>query len=143
MAGAVSKQIVRNRAECVIRMADPYSRLRVPKYQKAFQVIFFAMFLALYYAVLVTRNPYRITPVEILLYVWITAFAYDEYGEFTDAGILFYQTDFWSLWDLGIIGIGISFLISRKPQASKRYFVLFNSCFKTDHSCRYDRPCQG
>ena len=47
------------------RVTDPYTRLRVPKYQKAFQVAFFASFLALYYAVLVERNPRYITAREI------------------------------------------------------------------------------
>ena len=37
--------------------ADPFSRLRVPRYIKAFEIIFFASFLFLYYAVLVERNP--------------------------------------------------------------------------------------
>ncbi len=49
---------------------------------------------------------------EILLYIWIAAFAYDEFGEFRDAGTLFYATDFWSLWDIGIVGIGIAFLVA-------------------------------
>lgn len=100
------------------RVADPYSRLRVPKYQKAFQVAFFASFLALYYAVLVERNPRSITATEALLYVWIAAFAYDEFGEFQDAGILFYQTDFWSLWDCGIIGTGAAFLVTSTSSCS-------------------------
>ncbi|KAL2051707.1 hypothetical protein ABVK25_008121 [Lepraria finkii] len=65
--------------------ADPYCRLRVPKYQNV---------------------------VEDFLYVWIAAFAYDELGEFQDAGSSFYGTDFWSLWDLGIIGIGFAYMIS-------------------------------
>lgn len=94
------------------RKSDPFSRLRVPKYIKAFEVLFFASFLALYYAVLVERNPYKITPLEITLYVWLTAFAYDELSEFVDAG-LFYYTDFWSSWDLGIILIGVAFFITR------------------------------
>ena len=38
--------------------SDPFTRLRVPRYIKAFEVIFFATFLILYYAVLVERNPY-------------------------------------------------------------------------------------
>ncbi|KAL8906497.1 MAG: hypothetical protein Q9207_001983 [Kuettlingeria erythrocarpa] len=62
--------------------------------------------------VLVERNPRHITVVEILLYTWITAFACDEFGEFKDAGTLFYAADFWSFWDIGIIGIGIAFLVS-------------------------------
>lgn len=38
--------------------SDPFTRLRVPRYIKAFEVLFFATFLVLYYAVLVERNPY-------------------------------------------------------------------------------------
>lgn len=92
--------------------ADPYCRLRVPKYQKSFEALFFALFLGLYYAVLVERNPHKITLVEALLYIWIAAFAYDEFGEFRDAGISFYVADFWSLWDIGIIGIGVAYMVS-------------------------------
>ena len=78
------------------------------------------MFLALYYAVLVQRNPWKITFVEILMYIWIAAFAYDEFGEFRDAGTLFYAADFWSLWDIGIVGIGVAFLAaSRCSQSTK------------------------
>lgn len=51
--------------------ADPYCRLRVPRYQKVFEAAFFAIFLGLYYAVLVERNPKHITLVEVLLYIWI------------------------------------------------------------------------
>lgn len=76
--------------------------------------MFFASFLALYYAVLVERNPRHITPIEVLLYIWIAAFAYDEFGEFQDAGTLFYAQDFWSMWDLGIIGVGTAYLIASK-----------------------------
>ena len=94
--------------------ADPYCRLRVPKYQKSFEALFFALFLGLYYAVLVERNPEKITPVEVLLYIWIAAFAYDEFGEFRDAGVSFYRADFWSLWDIGIIGIGVAYMVSSK-----------------------------
>jgi hypothetical protein len=98
------------------RRADPYCRLRVPKYQKGFEAMFFAMFLLLYYAVLAERNHQRIGSVEILLYIWIAAFAYDEFGEYQDAGRSFYSTDFWSLWDVGIIGIGIAYMITSKLQ---------------------------
>jgi hypothetical protein len=93
------------------RVADPFTRLRVPKYQKAFQVAFFISFLILYYAVLVERNPLHITATEAVLYVWIAAFAYDEFGEIKDAGLMFYQTDFWSLWDIAIIGVSAAFVI--------------------------------
>lgn len=93
-------------------LADPFARLRVPKYQKALQVLFFLSFLLLYYCVLVERNPRHVTVTEVFLYLWIAAYAYDEFGEFLDAGYKFYQTDFWSLWDLAIIGIGAAFLIT-------------------------------
>ena len=63
---------------------------------------------------LVERNPRHITPIEVLLYIWIAAFAYDEFGEFRDAGTLFYAQDFWSIWDLGIIGVGAAYLIASK-----------------------------
>jgi hypothetical protein len=86
--------------------------LHVPRYQKPFEVLFFATFLGLYYAVLVEINPRKITPVKILLYMWIAAFAYDEFSEFRDAGTLFYSTDFWSTWDLGTIAVGVAYLIA-------------------------------
>jgi hypothetical protein len=37
--------------------SDIFTRLRVPRYIKLFEVLFFATFLLLYYAVLVERNP--------------------------------------------------------------------------------------
>lgn len=94
-------------------MTDPFSRLRVPKYQKAFQVLFFIAFLFLYYAVLVQRSPRAITGTEVALYIWIAAFAYDEFGELRDAGMLFYQTDFWTAWDIAIIAVGVAFFATR------------------------------
>ncbi|KAF4156993.1 hypothetical protein CNMCM8927_006076 [Aspergillus lentulus] len=95
------------------RTADPYSRLRVPMYRKAFEAAFFVSFLFLYYAVLVERKPTGIGIFETLLYVWIAAFAYDELSGIVDAGMLFYQMDFWSLWNMGIIAIGLAFVIAR------------------------------
>lgn len=92
--------------------ADPYTRLRVPKYQKTFEALFFASFLGLYYAVLVERNPERIKFVEALLYIWIPAFAYDEFSKLRDVGTSFYAADFWSLWDLGIITVGFAYMIT-------------------------------
>ncbi|GIK05714.1 hypothetical protein Aspvir_009827 [Aspergillus viridinutans] len=95
------------------RTADPYSRLRVPRYRKAFEAAFFVSFLFLYYTVLVERKPTGIGIFETLMYVWIAAFAYDELSGMADAGMLFYQMDFWSLWNLGIIAIGLAFVIAR------------------------------
>jgi hypothetical protein len=39
------------------KRSDCFTRLRVPRHIKAFEVLFFATFLFLYYAVLVERNP--------------------------------------------------------------------------------------
>ncbi|KAL4999192.1 hypothetical protein BDV10DRAFT_165440 [Aspergillus recurvatus] len=95
------------------RTADPYSRLRVPVYRKAFEAVFFVSFLFLYYAVLLERNPTRVGNFEAVLYVWIAAFAYDELGGLVDSGMLFYQMTFWNLWDLCIIGTGLAFVVTR------------------------------
>jgi hypothetical protein len=68
---------------------------------KVFETIYFMIFLALYYAVLVQRSFSRVTPAEVLLYIWIAAFAYDEFGEWVDAGqTSFYASNFWWTWDI-------------------------------------------
>ncbi|OCK76614.1 hypothetical protein K432DRAFT_408020 [Lepidopterella palustris CBS 459.81] len=96
------------------RRADPFCRLRVPRYLKTFETIYFAMFLVLYYAVLVQRSFSHVTVAEIFLYIWIAGFAYDEFGEIQDAGqTSFYITDFWFLWDLGIVAVGTGFFVLR------------------------------
>jgi hypothetical protein len=89
--------------------ADPFSRLRVPKYLKAYEVMFFASFLGLYYGVLIEQNRYSITPLETLLYVWFAAFFYDEFSEYIDAGSVFYAADIWNLFDIIMIAIGVIF----------------------------------
>lgn len=93
--------------------SDPYARLRVPLYLKIFEVLFFAGFLALYYIVLIKKQASHITGAEVMLYVWLASFSYNELVEFKDAGLTFYATDFWSLWDLGIIFVGIAFFVAR------------------------------
>ncbi|KAJ6003247.1 hypothetical protein N7451_005794 [Penicillium sp. IBT 35674x] len=94
------------------RTADPYSRMRVPVYRKMFEAGFFLSLLFLYYTVLVERSPRSIGRFEILMDIWIVAFAYDELSGLVDAGVLFYQMDFWSLWNLAIIGVGFAFIIT-------------------------------
>ncbi|KAK3053688.1 hypothetical protein LTR09_005432 [Extremus antarcticus] len=93
--------------------SDPYCRLRVPLYLKVFEVFFFVTLLAFYYAVLIPKQSERFTIQETLLYVWLLAFSYNELGEFWDAGLTFYATDFWSSWDLGIIATGLASFIAR------------------------------
>lgn len=51
---------------------------------------------------------------EAVMYVWIVAFAYDELSGIIDAGVIFYQMDFWSLWNISIIGVGMVFVITRE-----------------------------
>ncbi|RDA95049.1 hypothetical protein CP533_2156 [Ophiocordyceps camponoti-saundersi (nom. inval.)] len=93
--------------------SDPFSRLRVPKYLKSWEVLFFAVFLCLYYTVLVARVESHITGAEATLFVWIAAFAYDELSEWLDAGSIFYATDIWNLFDMIMILIGFVFAILR------------------------------
>lgn len=101
---------------------DPFSRLRVPIYLKVFEILFFAAFLFFYYAVLVQRSFHTVTVAEIFLYIWIVSFAYNEFGEFWDAGTTFYMSDFWSAWDIFIVLIGIAFFVTRKFCASLQAF---------------------
>ena len=56
---------------------DPFTRLRVPLYLKTFEVMFFAAFLAFYYVVLVEKSFHSVTFTEVLLYIWLAAFAYN------------------------------------------------------------------
>ncbi|KAI5806709.1 hypothetical protein DFH27DRAFT_354904 [Peziza echinospora] len=95
------------------RKADPYSRLRVPKYQKFFETCFLATFTILYYAVLVERNPDRITNTETVLLFFFVAFAVEELTQWIDAGTLFYSSDIWSWLDMFVILIGLAFLACR------------------------------
>lgn len=100
--------------------ADPYSRLRVPKYLKAWEGFFFVMFLILYYSVVIERSHLRIPVVEIVFYVWLLAFLWDELQEWSDAGI-FYMADFWNIFDMIMLGIGICFATLRKRHKTGRW----------------------
>lgn len=82
-----------------------------------FEAAFFLSLLLLYYSVLVERKQNGFGFFETLMDVWIAAFAYDELSGLVDAGVLFYQMDFWSLWNLGIIGVGVFFIITSESTA--------------------------
>lgn len=86
----------------------------MPKYLKSFEVIFFGTFLCLYYAVLVERNPYQISTIEVMLYIWFAAFFYDELSEWIDAGSIFYATDVWNMFDMVMMIIGLLFGVLSK-----------------------------
>ncbi|KAK5121466.1 hypothetical protein LTR85_005299 [Meristemomyces frigidus] len=109
--------------------SDPFCRLRVPLYSKVFEAMFFAVFIGLYYSVLVQKPIHYVSASEILLYVWLTAFAYNELAEFWDAGTTLYATDFWSLWDLGIIATGVAFFIVRVVGLAKHDDKLIDTAF--------------
>lgn len=127
------------------KRSDPFCRLRVPLYAKVFEVLFFAAFLAFYYTVLIARSFNGVTVPEVMLYVWIVAFGYNgrtavdarrraltsftEFGEFWDAGGLFYSTDFWSLWDLGIIVVGVAFFVVRIVGLAKHDHATIDTAF--------------
>lgn len=51
---------------------------------------------------------------EIILDIWFLAFAYDELGEFIDAGSIFYAVDIWNGCDIIIILIGLAYMITSK-----------------------------
>lgn len=91
--------------------SDPYSRLRVPKYLKCWEVLFFSVFMCLYYSVLIVRDESRLSGSEIALFFWIAAFFYDELSEWIDAGAIFYATDIWNLFDMIMILIGTIFAV--------------------------------
>ncbi|KAH7035642.1 uncharacterized protein B0I36DRAFT_421347 [Microdochium trichocladiopsis] len=92
------------------RTADPFSRLRVPKYLKAYEVMFFASFLGLYYGVLIEQNKTGLSVTQALWYIWFAAFCYDEISEYLDAGSIFYAADVWNVFDMIMIGIGLVFI---------------------------------
>ena len=95
------------------RRTDPYVRLRVPLYMKVFECLFTISFLLIYYVVLFERNDEQITVMEGLLFVWIAAFTYDEFGEINDTASLIYTRDFWNYWDVCVLLVGVAYIITR------------------------------
>ena len=129
------------------KRCDPFTRLRVPLYLKIFEVMFFAAFLGFYYTVLVQKSFHAVTTEEVMLYIWLAAFTYNglthqpncptrsvltsrvELVEFRDAGFTFYAADFWAVWDLGIIAVGIAFFVSRMIGLSTDHRVTTDTAF--------------
>lgn len=95
------------------RVSDPWCRLRVPRYMKTFEIVFFICFLALFYVVSLQRDLYHITLWEVLFYICTLGFAFDELDDFLESGAYFYSADIWSLWDIGILLIGVTFFVLR------------------------------
>jgi len=92
-------------------------------------MLFFAVFLGLYYAVLIERRMDYVTVEEVVLFFWLLAFAYDEFGQFYDAGMTFYATDFWSIWDFGIVAIGVTFFVLRIIGLAKHDHKVIDTAF--------------
>lgn len=112
--------------------ADPFCRLRVPKYLKIWEIFFFLMFMALYYTVLVERDIEVITGTEYILYILLGAFLYDEISAWRDAGSIFYTSDIWNLFDMIMIILGITFAVLKNigiythtPEAVEVAFDIF------------------
>lgn len=102
-----------------------------------FETLFFAAFLALYFIVLVERNFDHVTTAEVLLFIWIAGFAYDELATMYDAEQTSFYTagtltspvavrgllplsnvlltrsnlDFWWVWDISIVLVGTIFFV--------------------------------
>lgn len=64
-----------------------------------------------------------------MLLIWIASFAYDEFGQYIDAGATLYATDFWSLLDLSIVVIGMAFLVLRIVGLAKHDKGLTDNAF--------------
>lgn len=90
---------------------DWYSRLRVPRYRAFFMMINYTILLALFYTLLFRKNkPWVAVTVEFFLNVWFLGFVLDELSQVREAGSLAqYFGDFWSLFDLCIVGIFMLF----------------------------------
>lgn len=103
------------------RTADPYSRLRVPKYLKTWEILFFIAFLCLYYSVVLKREMGSIPFVEVVFYIWLASFLLDEIQQWADAG-LFYLSDLWNIFDIGMITLGIVFAILSMTHLSPTFY---------------------
>ncbi|OAA57087.1 receptor-activated Ca2+-permeable cation channel [Niveomyces insectorum RCEF 264] len=109
--------------------ADPFSRLRVPKYVKTFEVLYFLLFLVIFYLTLLTEDPFHVSAAEVVFYIFLAAFAYDELSEWIDAGSLFYVYDLWNVFDLIMMCIGFVFVVSRIVGLSKNDAYLIDLSF--------------
>jgi hypothetical protein len=92
-----------------------YARLRVPRYRFAFQVLNFAILLALFLATLRQTDQDHISVQEIFLDIWFLGFAYAELGiiptiftllfigQIRDSNLSMYSQDPWSFFDIAMV----------------------------------------
>lgn len=77
------------------KTGDLWCRLRVPRYTKTFEILFFVCFLTLFYLVCLQRVMHSVTIWEIFFYIFVLGFAFDEFDDFIQSGMFFYLTDIW------------------------------------------------
>ncbi|ODV91429.1 hypothetical protein CANCADRAFT_32073 [Tortispora caseinolytica NRRL Y-17796] len=91
---------------------DIFARLRVPRYRTAIIFINYMILLGLYLAAL--SFDHGLWWLETLLNLWFLGFVYEELSQFYESGsIVVYFRDFWSIIDLVIGAIFLTFLVLR------------------------------
>lgn len=94
---------------------DWYSRLRVPRYRSFFMMINYSVLITLFYVLLFRRHHAgSAAVVEFFLNVWFAGFVLDELSQVREAGSFEqYIADFWSYFDLCIVGIFMTYACFR------------------------------
>ncbi|KAI5820933.1 hypothetical protein BZA77DRAFT_300364 [Pyronema omphalodes] len=88
------------------------SRLRVPRYRHLFSTVSLAILLILHLMVLVRRS-YRITVLEMALWVWSFGFIMDEIADFNESGVALYFMSMWNAFDFSIFVLFMTFYVLR------------------------------
>lgn len=94
---------------------DWYSRLRVPRYRSFFMMINYSILMALFYVLLFRRHHDGSAGIiEGLMHFWFIGFVLDELSQAMEAGSFNqYLADFWSFFDICIVGIFMVFAVLR------------------------------
>ncbi|KAF9984965.1 hypothetical protein BGZ65_012113 [Modicella reniformis] len=85
------------------------SRLRVPRYKTAYQMVSFSAFNLIYTLVTFAKEP-QLTSMEVIMDIMALSFALDECIELKDSGFSFYFENVWNLFDVPIYIIFIGFI---------------------------------
>lgn len=90
---------------------DIYSRLRVPRYRTMFMMMNYSILMMLFYLLLFQRHQKgSALLLECILNIWFVGFVLDEVSQAREAGSLSqYFADFWSFFDLCIVGFFMMF----------------------------------
>jgi hypothetical protein len=92
-------------------LVDWYSRLRVPRYRAFFMMINYSILLTFFYLLLFRRHQNgEAVSIEVFLNIWFVGFVLDEVSQAREAGSFAqYFADFWSFFDLCIVGFFMMF----------------------------------